>query len=97
VAMLDEQEHIQDNLKVIREYLVKSFPGFKMTEDAPDPKICYRFTMTNATTFQQFRLKVGWARLSETFNTAERTSRSLVHGGVAGKMRSEQNGQYYYW
>ena len=95
--MLDEQERIQDNLKIIRQYLVKSFPGFNMTEDTPDPKTCHRFTLTDAKTFQQFRLKVGWTRLSESFNTPERTSRSLVHGGVAGKMRNEQKGQYYYW
>ena len=95
--MLDEQERIQDNLKIIREYLMKSFPGFNMTEDTSEPRKCHRFTMTDANTFQQFRLKVGWSRLSETFNTTERTSRSLIHGGVAGKMRTEENGQYYYW
>lgn len=95
--MFDIQEHIQANLMVIREYLLKSFPGFKLTEDTPDPNVCHRFTLTDAKTFQQVRLKVGWSRLTETFNTSDRTNRSLTHGGVAGKMRSEKNGGYYFW
>ena len=96
-TMRDDVELIQANLKIIREYLLKSFPGFNMTEDTPDPNVCHRFTMTNGKTFQLFRLKVGWSRFSENYNNPERTNRSLTHGGVAGKMRSEKNGQYYYW
>jgi hypothetical protein len=58
--MLDEREHIQHNLKIIREHLLSEFTGFKVTEDTADAPICHRFTMTDPMTYQQYRLKVGW-------------------------------------
>ena len=70
-TMRDNVELTQANLKTIRKYLLKSFPGLNMTEDTPDPNVCHRFTMTSGKTFQQFRLKVGWSRLSESYNTPE--------------------------
>jgi hypothetical protein len=94
--MLDEQERIQHNLKIIREHLLREFPGFNMTEDTSDPPICHRFTMTNLTTYQQYKLKVGWRRLSDKTSTSERTLSSLVHGDVAHKMR-RLKGDYLYW
>jgi hypothetical protein len=95
-VMLHEQPRIQEHLKIIREYLLKSFPGFDMTEDNSDPKICHRFTMTNLRTYEQFKLKVGWVRLS-MFSNPELMDRLLVYGDVAGKMRDEKKGQYFYW
>ena len=56
--MLDEQQRILENLKTIREYLMNEFASFVMTEDASDPSILHRFTMTNAKTHEQFKLKV---------------------------------------
>ena len=38
-------------------------------------------------TYQQYRLKVGWRRLSDRTSTSERTRDSLVHGDVTYKMR----------
>ena len=95
-VVLDEQERIQLNLNTIREYLVNGFPGFKLTEDASDPSVCHRFTMTDVKTFQQYKLKVEWPRLSDVFSDPERINRSLVHGDVVGKMR-EAKGHYLYW
>jgi hypothetical protein len=93
--MLEEQDWIE-NLKIVREYLMKEFSGFVMTEDSSDPGILHKFTMTNPETNEQFKLKVGWLRLSDISNNPEKTERSLVHGGVAHKMR-QRKGQYFYW
>ena len=89
--MLEEEDRIQQSLKVIREYLVRAFPGFDVTEDLSDPSICHKFTLTNATTCEQFKLKIGWPRLSDDVETMERL---LVHSDIAGKMRDNK---YYYW
>ena len=94
--MLDEQERIQQNLKIIREHLRREFPGFQITEDTSDAPICHKFTMTNLTNYQQYKLKVGWRRLSDKTSTPERTLSSLVHGDVAHKMRKSK-GDYLYW
>lgn len=94
--LLNEQERIQQNLKTIREYLLNAFPGFHMTEDASDPTVCHRFTMTNVKTFEQYKLKVEWHRLSDVLSNPDRTDRSLVHGDVVRKMR-DAKGHYLYW
>lgn len=97
--MLEEQDRIHENLKIIREYLMKGFPGFDMTEDTSDPSLCHKFTMTRLKTYEQFKLKVGWPRLSDKSNTPDKTKRSLEHGDVTGKMRKMRDGkgQYFYW
>ena len=91
-------ECVQQNLKVIREYLLKAFPGFNLTEDTGEPSVCHRFTLTNAKTFEQIKLKVGWSRLSDLSSDGEMMMRRLlVNSDLAGKMRDGKNGQYYYW
>ena len=95
--MREEQKCVQQNLKVIREYLLKAFPGFDLIEDTAEPSVCHRFTLTNAKTFGQFKLKVGWVRLSDLSSDGEMMRRLLVNSDLAGKMRNEKNGQYYYW
>jgi hypothetical protein len=94
--MLDELDRIQHNLKIIREHLLREFTGFNITEDTSDAPICHRFTLTDPMTYQQFRLKVGWRRLSDKISTPERTRDSLVHGDVTYKMRKAK-GNYLYW
>jgi hypothetical protein len=94
--MVEEKNLIAENLKTIREYLVKEFPSFMMTEDTSDTSILHKFTMTNPKTHEQFKLKVGWPRLSNKSNNPEKTERSLVHGDVARKMR-QHKGKYLYW
>jgi hypothetical protein len=89
--MLEEEDCIQQSLKIIREYLVRAFPGFDVTEDLSDPSICHKFTLTNATNSEQLKLKIGWPRLSDDVETMERL---LVHSDVAGKMRDNK---YYFW
>ena len=93
--MLEEQNLIE-NLKTIREYLTKEFQGFLMTEDSSDPGILHKFAMTNSKTYEHFKLKVGWPRLSDKSSNPEKIVRSLVHGDVARKMR-QQKGKYLYW
>ena len=85
-----------ENLKTIREYLTKEFPGCLMTEDSSDPGILHKFTMTNPKTYEQFKLKVGWPRLSDKSNNTATTEKALVHEDVARKMR-QQKGHYVYW
>ena len=70
--VLDERDCIHLNLETIRDYLVKGFVGFQLTEDASDPTVCHRFTMTDLKTFQQYKLKVSWSRLGELTNSAEK-------------------------
>jgi hypothetical protein len=74
----------------------RSFVGFHITEDTSNQPLWHTFTLSNRDTGEHVRLKVAWARLSEEFNTPDRTVRSLEHGGVAGKMRNA-NGEYFYW
>ena len=93
--MAEDKDWIE-NLKTIRDYLTKQFPGFVITEDSSNPGILHKFTMTHPKTSEQFKLKVGWHRLSEKSNNPEKTERSLVYGDVARKMR-QQKGQYFYW
>ena len=95
--MLEEQECVRQNLKVIREYLLKAFPGFDLTEDTVEPNVCHRFTLTNAKTFEQFKLRVGWVRLSDLSSDGEMMRRLLVNSDLASKMRNEKDGQYYNW
>ena len=95
--MLEEQKCVQQNLKVLREYLLKAFPGFDLTEDTAEPRVCHRLTLTNAKTFEQFRLKVGWVRLSDLSSDGEMMQRLLVNSDLADKLRDEKNGEYYYW
>ena len=94
--MVNEREGTQQNLKIIREYLTKEFPGFKLTEDTSDGSICHRFTVTDLKTYQQFKLKVGAPRLSHKSTAPDKLLRSLVHGDVACKMR-KLKGSYFYW
>jgi len=93
--MPEEQDWIE-NLKTIREYLAKEFPGFVMTEDISDQGILHKFTMTNPKTSEQFKLKVGCPRMSDKSKNPENINRSLVHGDVARKMR-QHKGKYLYW
>ena len=86
--MLEEQDWIE-NLKTIREYLTKEFPGFLMTEDT-SPGILHKFTMTNPKMSEQFKLKVGWLRLSGKSINLEKTERSLVYGDVVRKTRQQR-------
>jgi len=48
--VLDERDRIHLNLQTIRDYFVKGFVGFDLTEDASDPTVCHRFTMTDLKT-----------------------------------------------
>ena len=95
--MLEEQQCVQQNLKVLREYLLKAFPGFDLTEDTAEPSVCHRLTLTNAKTFEQFRLKVGWVRLSDLSSDGEMMRRLLVNSDLADKLRDLKKGEYYYW
>ena len=91
--VLDERERIQLNLQTIRDYLVTGFAGFQLTEDASDPTVCHRFTMTDLKTFQQYNLKVSWSHLGEL---TEKMAHSLVDVDVVSKMR-DAKGHYWYW
>jgi hypothetical protein len=95
--MREEQKCVPQNLKVIREYLLKAFPGFNLIEDTSEPSVCHRFTLTNAKTFEQFKLKVGGVRLSDLSSDGKMMRRLLVNSDLAGKMRNEEKDQYYYW
>jgi hypothetical protein len=67
--MLDELERIQRNLKIIREHLLREFTGVNITEDTSDAPICHKLTLTDPITYLQFRLNVGWRRLTDKTST----------------------------
>ena len=94
--MLEEENRIVANLKTIREYLTKQFPSFVMTEDTSDPSVLHKFTMTNPKTEDQYKLKVGWPRLSDKSKNPKNIEKSLAHGDVGRKMR-QHKGKYFYW
>ena len=94
--VLDERDRIEQNHRTIRDYLIHGFPGFQLTEDAPDPTICHRFTMTDVKTFEQYKLKVG-CRASPRLPTIQK--RRTVHWWMKkwiAKMRRAK-GHYLYW
>ena len=91
--MLQPADRIQHNLKIIRAYLMKAFPGFGMWDEA-EPDICHKFVLTNPGTGEEFKLKVGWARFSDEFDEPALMERVLVYSDVAGKLREEK---YYFW
>lgn len=52
--------------------------------------------MTDVKTFEQYKLKVGWPRLSEATNSPDKLNRLLADDDVVGRMRKEKE-QYVYW
>jgi hypothetical protein len=94
--VIDERERIELNRRTIREHLIKEFPGFHLTEDASEHLVYHRFTVTDVTTFEQYKLKVGWPRLSEITNNPDMTKRSLMDDDVIGRMRNAK-GHYAQW
>ena len=91
--MLQPADSIQRNLKVIREYLMATFQGFGMWDEA-EPPICQKFILTNPKTMEEFKLKVMWGRICDGSIDGETLRRFMVAGDVAGKLREER---YYYW
>ena len=75
--------------------MLKAFPGFNLIEDTPEPSVCHRFTLKNAKSLDEFKLKVGWVRLSDLSSDGEIMRRLVVNSDLAGKMRNEKN--EYYW
>jgi len=81
--MLDERgTHSAQSEDHSRAFVTRIYRAH-ITEDTSDAPICHRFTLTDPMNYQQYRLKVGWRRLSDRTSTPERTRDSLVHGDVA--------------
>jgi hypothetical protein len=76
---------------------MRSCAGLDITEDGSDPLIGYRFIVTNLKTHEQYKLHVGWARLSNSSGDPEMIRESLLYDDVAGKMRVTKDGHYFFW
>jgi hypothetical protein len=93
----EEKTRIEQNLQVIREYLIGQFKGFELTEDRSISLDCHKFTVTKPKPLDQYRLKVTWPKLSDGNNAPETNKRLLVTDGVANKMRATSKGEYFTW
>jgi len=91
--MLVNPDCVQQRLKIIREYLMKAFPGFGMWDEA-EPDICHKFVLTNPETADELKLKVMWGRFSDPSSDPKTMERLLVLNEVAEKLREQK---YYYW
>jgi hypothetical protein len=50
----EEKIRIEQNLQVIREYLLGQFKGFKLTKDKSDGSLYHWFTMTDTKSGTQY-------------------------------------------
>ena len=86
----DEEKRIQDNIQIIREYLLDQFKEFELT-DGSDGHFGHWFTVSNLSTYRQHRVKVSGPRLADASNTPKRSRRQLALDDVAGRMRDPKN------
>ena len=87
--------HVEANVEVIREYLIREFKGFEVTEKKDVP-LSYMFTVMKSAD-ERYQLKIFWPQLSDKSNTPERTKKRLVTDDVAGRMKGKSQGEYFLW
>lgn len=95
LELMTEQQFIKKNLAVIRAYLKSKFPGCVITEES-NPSLYHTFTVRNEKLHHNYKLKVGWLRLSDRSNTQEKTRTELGRVDVASRM-IQSGGNWSYW
>ena len=93
----EEKIRIEQNLQVIREYLIGQFKGFELTKDRSDGSLDHWFTMTDTKSGTQYTLKVLCLKLSDRDKSPEKIKRQLDIEEVANKMRAAPKGKYFRW
>lgn len=95
LELMTEQQFIKKNLAVIRAYLKSKFPGCVITEES-HLSLHHTFTVRDEKLRHNYKLKVGWSRLSDRRNTQEKTRTELSRGDVATGM-SHAGGDWFCW
>jgi len=95
LELMTEQQLIKKNLAVIRAYLKSKFPSCVITEES-HPSRHHIFTVRDENLQQNYRLKVGWPRLSDRRNTQEKTRTELARSDVATGMIQARD-EWLYW
>jgi len=95
LELMTEQQFIKKNLTVIRAYLKSKFPGCVITEES-NPSLCHTFTVKDEKRHHSYKLKVGWARLSDRSDTQEKTKTELGLVDVARCM-IQAGDDWFYW
>ena len=95
LELMTEQQFIKKNLAVIRAYLKCKFPGYVITEES-SPSMYHAFTVRDEKLRHNYKLKVGWLRLSDRSNTQEKTKSELTRVDVASGM-TQAGDDWYYW
>ena len=93
----DEAKRIQENLTVIRKYLLDKFQGFHIVRDQSEGPFGHLFTVADRSVYTLYTLKVSGPRLSDKAYTSERIKRQLDLDIVADRMRDPRNGGYFSW
>jgi len=93
----DEAKRIQENLTVIRNYLLDKFQGFHLVRDQSEGPCGHLFTVADRSIYTLYTLKVSGARLSDKAHTSEDIKRLLDLDIVADRMRDPRNGGYFSW
>lgn len=94
LELMTEQQFIKKNLAVIRAYLKGKFPGCVITEEST-PSLYHTFTVRDENR-RNYKLKVGWPRLSDRHNTQEKTRTELGRVDVARCM-IRAGDEWFYW
>ncbi|MDH4085151.1 MAG: hypothetical protein OEV99_17100 [Nitrospira sp.] len=95
LELMTEQQFIKKNLAVIRAYLKTKFPRCVITEES-NPSLYHTFTVRDEKVHHNYRLKVGWPRLSDRSNTQEKTKTELGRVDVARCM-IQAGDDWFYW
>lgn len=95
LELMTEQQFIKKNLAVIRAYLKSKFPGCVITEEST-PSLYHTFTVRDEKLRHNYKLKVGWPRLSDRQNTQEKTRTELSRVDVAHNM-IQAGDEWFYW
>lgn len=95
LELMTEQQFIKKNLAVIRAYLKSKFPGCVITEES-NPSLYHTFTVRDEKLRRNYKLKVGWPRLSDRSNTQEKTRTELGRVDVARCM-TQAGSEWFYW
>lgn len=95
LELMTEQQFIKKNLTVIRAYLKSKFPGCVITEES-NPSLHHTFSVKDEKLHHNYKLKVGWPRLSDRSNTQEKMRAELGLVDVARRM-IQAGDDWFYW
>lgn len=90
----EEQQQIEENLSVIRNYLECKFPGGEIT--GKSGRTCYAFIVMHGTPPRRYKLRVDCSRLSRREYTPKHTL-FLLQSNYVASMMARAGPKYYTW